>query len=158
MYRNTNKWGMSHMNDSWVKSMYGWVMSHTWVSHVSHMDESWHKYEWVMSVMGHIWMIHVSHMNESCHPYKWDRSHICMSHVSHMDESWHKYKDHIWMTVEFKVCDSYVCAMTHPYVRHDSSMCETWLIHMWDMTHTYICETWLIHTRDMTHPYVRHDT
>ena len=33
----------------------------------------------------------------------------------------------------------------------DSFICETWLIHMWDMTHSYvrhdsfICETWLIH-------------
>jgi len=40
--------------------------------------------------------------------------------------------------------------MTHSYVRHDSFICETWLIHMWDMTHSYvrhdsfICETWLM--------------
>jgi len=41
--------------------------------------------------------------------------------------------------------------MTHSYVRHDSFICVTWLIHMCDMTHSYvwhdsfICVTWLIH-------------
>jgi len=45
-----------------------------------------------------------------------------------------------------------------------SFTCETWLIHMWDMTHSYvrhdsfICATWLIHMCDMTHSYVRHDS
>jgi len=64
--------------------------------------------------------------------------------------------------------------MTHSYVRHDSFIRETWLIHMWNMTHVYVCnwvspcillmclhvwytrETWLIHMWDMTHSYVRH--
>jgi len=31
-----------------------------------------HVYEWVMS---HIWMSHVTHMNESCHTYEWVMSH-----------------------------------------------------------------------------------
>jgi len=40
----------------------------------------------------------------------------------------------------------------------------TWLIHMCDMTHSYvwhdsfICVTWLIHMCDMTHSYVWHDS
>jgi len=78
------------------------------------------------------------------------------------------------------------------YVGHDSFMCGTWLIHMWDRTNSYdsftfedlemrrlyvakrpvrtldgdvplfvrydsfICGTWLIHIWDMTHPYVGH--
>ena len=65
-----------------------------------------------------------------------------------------------------------------------SFMCETWLIHGWDMTHPYsryywfiyvrhnsyvrhqinqwhdsfICVIWLIHMCDMTHSYVWHDS
>jgi len=41
-------------------------------------------------------------------------------------------------------------------VGHDSFACGTWLIRMWDMTHSYVghdsftCETWLIHTWDTT--------
>jgi len=54
--------------------------------------------------------------------------------------------------------------LTHSYVRHDSFICETWLIH-WKNTCSkmaavssskwwlswLICETCLIHTWDMTH-------
>jgi len=40
--------------------------SHIWMSRGTHMNESCHTYEWVMS---HIWMSHVTHMNESCHTY-----------------------------------------------------------------------------------------
>ena len=73
-----------------------------------------------------------------------------------------------------------MCDMTHSHVWHDSSVlllllslrhdsfirdsliCETWFIHMWDMTHSYarhdwfICETYLIHMCNMTHAYARH--
>jgi len=36
-------------------------------------DSSCHTYEWVMS---HIWVSHVTHMSESCHTYEWFTSHI----------------------------------------------------------------------------------
>jgi len=58
----------------------------------------------------------------------------------------------------------YTWDMTHLYVRHDSFICETWLIYMWDMTHLYmrhdsfICEIWLIHmqpTFKQTHSRLR---
>jgi len=32
----------------------------------------------------------------------------------------------------------HMCDMTHSYVWHDSSICVTWLIHMCDMTHPYM--------------------
>ena len=61
--------------------------------------------------------------------------------------------------------------MTHPYMRHDSFICVTWLIHMCAVTHTcdtththnqaslmFSSVTWLIHTRDMTHSYEWHDS
>jgi len=54
---------------------------------------------------------------------------------------------------------------THHYTeRLNSFTWATWLIHMRDMTHSYvwhdsfICVTWLIHIRDMTHSYVWHDS
>ena len=56
------------------------------MSHVTHMNESCHTYEWVMS---HIWMSHVTHMKESCHTYEWAMSHIWMSHATRMNESCH---------------------------------------------------------------------
>ena len=44
------------------------------MSHVTHMNESCHAHEWVMS---HTWMSHVTHMNESCHTHEWVMSHTC---------------------------------------------------------------------------------
>jgi len=108
---------VTYMNEScytyeWVMSHIQWVISHTWMSHVTHMDELWmshvthmnescHAYEWVMS---HIWMSHVTHVNESCHTctignyhggfaagMRWV-PHIWISHVTHMNESCHTYE------------------------------------------------------------------
>ena len=56
------------------------VMSH--MSHVTHMNESCHTYEWVTS---RIWMGHVTSMSGSCHTYEWVMSHIWMGHVTHMN-------------------------------------------------------------------------
>jgi len=74
-----------------------WVMSHKWMSHVTHVNEPCHAYECAMS---HIWMSHVTHMNTSWHEtYKWITSHIWMSHVIHMKESCHTYgwdMSHVW--------------------------------------------------------------
>jgi len=68
--------------------------------------------------------------------------------------------------------DSYICVtwlihmgdMTHSFVWHDSFICVTWLIYLWNMTHWYgwhasfICVTGLIHMGDMTHSAVCHDS
>jgi len=79
------------------------VVSHTWVSHVTHMNKSSHTYEWVShtyewvmshlneschtyaSVMSHIWMSQVTHINQSSHTYEWDESHVQFSPVTRMD-------------------------------------------------------------------------
>ena len=74
-------------------------MSHTWMSHVTHMHESCHTYEWVMS---HIRMSHVTHINESCHTNQWVVSRIWMSHVIHTNES----------------CHTYECVMSHILMNH----------------------------------------
>ena len=81
-------------------------MSHIWMRHVTHMNESCHTYECVMShiyewVMSHVRMSHVTRMNaschtyewvnrwvkESCHTYEWVRPHLWISHVTHMNDS-----------------------------------------------------------------------
>ena len=67
---------VTHMNESC--HLYEWVMSHIWMSHITHVNESYHTCEWVISRM---WMSHITHMNESCHTYEWVMSHIWMSHV-----------------------------------------------------------------------------
>ena len=43
-------------------------VTHSFLNHGTHMNESWHTHEWVMA---HTWMSHGTHMNESCHTYEW---------------------------------------------------------------------------------------
>jgi len=115
------------------------------MSHVTHMNESCHTYEWVMS---HIWMSHVTHMNESCHTYGWVMSHInlirninvhatrmshvthCGSHVTHMS--------HVCVSdLSFSCIDMRLCDMTHS---HLSYVCHEVMSHMWmsHVTHPHI--------------------
>ena len=44
------------------------VVSHIWMSHVTHMNKSCYAYEWVMSQTH--WMSRVTHTNESCHTHE----------------------------------------------------------------------------------------
>jgi len=56
------------------------------------------------------------------------------------------------------------CKCMCDHVRHELFICETWHVHMWDMTHSYVwhdsfvCVIRLIHERrDMSYSSVRHD-
>ena len=74
----TYEWGGTHMNESW--HTYEWVMAHRrhiWMSHGTHMNESWHTYEWVMAHGRHIWMSHGTH--------EWVMAHTWMCHGTHMN-------------------------------------------------------------------------
>jgi len=75
---------------------HAWVMPHSCMHHGKHMnesclthDKSCHTYEWVMS---HVWISHVTHINDSCHTYECILSHTGMSHVTRMHGSSHVYK------------------------------------------------------------------
>jgi len=111
-------------------------MSHIWMSHVAHMNESCHTYERVMS---HIWMSHVTHMNEwYC---------VCRWVMSHIDESCHTYSQwRLW--------------------RNNPVMDEWCCVYRWDMSHIFtvvtlkkrFCEcTQLCDMCDVTHSYVWYD-
>ena len=65
--------------------------------------------------MSRIWNRHVSHMNESFHTYEWVISHIRMSHITHTNESCLTYAviSHIWMVQLMHACD-----MTYLQVIH----------------------------------------
>jgi len=69
------------------------------------------------------------------------------------------------MTYSCERHDSFIGEVTtHPYVRHDSSIWEPWLIHTRDMTHSYVrhesfmCETRRLHKIDMNHSNERPDS
>ena len=124
-------------------------------------------YEWVMSHMTtYEWGVcmNVYLHNHSCtnliiNPIIMNKpTRPCQSHT----QPWLVHMSH-----ESFICETWrihIRDVTHSYVRHDSCICATWLVHMWDMTHSYvrhdsfICETRLIHMWDMTHAYVTHDS
>jgi len=136
--RCTDESHVAHMNESC--HTYEWVTLLIRMSHVTHVNESCHTYKWVMS---HIWMSHSTHMNESRHTFEWVmshiewvKSHIWMSHVTHMNESRHMYR---WVT-------------SHTWISH--------VTHMNEPRHTYRWEpsTWMSHATHMNesrHTYER---
>jgi len=161
-------WPSPGMNESC--HTYEWVMSHIWMSHVTHMNESCHTYEWVMS---HIWMSHVTHMNESCHTYEWVMSYIWMSHVPHTNESCRTYEWVMAMNInqsyltrkscltrmdEADQIGSHVSGLLQVWMSHVTLMkksCHTyeWVMsheHEWVMPHTY--EGVLPHTHERGRP------
>ena len=98
----------------------------------------------------HTWMSHGKLKNESWHTYEWGTSHIWMSHdmCGGGIRSW-AADLHSWQHLTAKLRVTWLihmCDMTHSYVWHDSFVCVTWLIHMCDMTHdSFICVTWLVY-------------
>jgi len=89
---------------------YKWVISNVWMSHGTHMVQSWRSHVWMSHVthqhMRKVWLSHtthvnVTHMRESCHAYEWVMSHIWMSHVTYLKEPCGKYVwviSHMWMS------------------------------------------------------------
>ena len=51
----------------------------SWLSYGTHVNESWHIYQWVMA---HMWMSHGTHINESWHTCESFTVHIWISHVT----------------------------------------------------------------------------
>ena len=76
LYTDALLWWALYINES--RHTYEWVMSHTWMSRVTHMqqwanmNESWQALQRLLTT-------------ESRHTYKWVMSHIFMSRVTHVD-------------------------------------------------------------------------
>ena len=141
---HTHEWFTAYIGDCARKActcarrkFYEWVMSHIWVSEVTHMSESGHTYEWVMS---HIWLSHVTHMRESCHTYEWVVSHIWVSHVTHMSESCHTYEwvmSHIWVSRGLLVRERLLRVLEGSHAIHMNESCHKyeWIMSQISMSH-----------------------
>jgi len=133
----------------------------------SHMDQSRHTYERVMS---HIWMSHVTRMNESVtcacvcienadrhtHRYVRHDSFICLTYSSictplyDMTPACLKVIWVIWISLHWECIlniahvafELYTSDMAHSFVWHDSSNCailtHPWLIHVCHITHSRV--------------------
>jgi len=136
-----------------------WVLSLMWMSHVVHMkkDMSRTSRALVSSLCLHI-HIYMTYLYESCHSCGWVMLNI-------WNKTFHAQAEHSWAP---SVCTYILICVTclMSYVRQDSFICVTWLIHMCDMTRqlppsAYIYSyAWhvLFHMCDMTRSYVRHNS
>ena len=134
------------MNESCLT--YEWVMSHIWMSHVSHMNESCLSCEWMMRHIWvnrlpymnapcliwmnewgitHIWTSHVTYMNASCHLYEWVMAH------TYMDESCHTYE---WLLNRGLHSSPDVTDAVH--MDHVSHMNESCLTYEWQQGAAFI--------------------
>jgi len=99
-------------------------------------------------------MSHVTHINEWCHIYEWVTSHLCMSHVTHTNESCHTYEcftSHIRMRIALA---SLVCLHMHESCH--TYMSHTYMSHTY-MSHTYMSHIHVTHI-PVTHKHVTHKT
>jgi len=133
-------WNMTHpyMCDTWL--------IHTCVEH----DSSIHLWHMTHPYMCETWLIHTCVKHDSS-IHVWHMTHPYMCGASVCGSPWSISPD---MTH-----DSFIC------VRHDSFMCVTWLtvhvrhIGMWQSFINFAWyDSWLIHMCDMTHSYVWHDS
>ena len=117
---------------SWCHT-FVWVMSHIWMSRVTHMKEpcpatfdadstnthmnkSCHKYKKAMS---HTWRGCVIPVKKQFYTYEWVVSRIWRRHVTRMNES----------------CHTYEYLMSHVWLRHVSHMDESCHTYEWVLSH-----------------------
>ena len=94
---------MSHLWRSHITHMmeschtYDVVVSHIWRRRVLSRNESRRTYERIMSHIGislqHVWRSHVIYKNKSCDTHGWVMSHIWLSHAACMREACHRYRE-----------------------------------------------------------------
>jgi len=102
-------------------------VSHIWMRHVPHMNESCPTYECVMSSshmcrrslklilrgpVSHVWMSDVTRMNESCPTYECVMSNICRHSLC--SNSTCGPVSHTWMSQS--ACATYECVMSHSWM------------------------------------------
>jgi len=115
-----NEYG-THMSESWHRCE--WVMSHVWMSHGTCVDESCHTCECVMSF---VWISLGTHMSESCHTYEWVLWSV-WNIMTHMNRSRHMYEyvmAHIWMRHVVHSTREWV--MAHVWMSHGTRVNESW--------------------------------
>ena len=137
---------------------YEWVMSHTWMSHVTHVKCSHIN----RRRFARCWMSHATHTHWSCHTYQWTMPESCPTQARTRPKSTHAATlchKHWWIMSHILM--NHMCHMIHQYLwheylRHDSLVFVTWFISICDMSicdmiHQYL---WVMLTH-VTHTYNR---
>jgi len=149
----TSEWVISRMNES--RRTYQLVMSHIWMSHVTHIWMSHVTHIRHMNGSPHLWMSHVTyecvtsqtescdtHMNESrdTHTtYEWVMSHMNASH------RWLSHVTHIWMShvTHIRHIIGWCYSSTRALLRAKSTLKVPMKINIKKMTYGWVM--WLIY-------------
>ena len=139
-----------------------WVMSHIWMSHGTHMNKSWHTFEWVISLIRSLgsglydsfkcapWLIQMCVMTHSnvCHD-----SFKCAPWLIQMCTRTQSSVQHdLFIFVTWLKCATWslqMCAMTQSHVWKDSVMCAPWLSKICDVTHDSVARVTGLFCRDI---------
>ena len=161
---------------------FGWVMSHVWMSLVTHQYVSYYTYgvatvSRINTILGLFCKRDLPKRRYSAkdtydfidptdrsHPISWFTSHTSTSVVTHMNESCHTYEwvmSHIWMryvTHVNKSCHTYEWVMSHmcmSHVTHTITSCHTyeWVMSHECMSHIPMCISHVTHMNESCHTY-----
>jgi len=66
----------------------------------------------VDAAVSHIWTSHVTHINESCHTYEWVLSRIWMIGFTHVNTSWRIWGGDVKMDMSLRL-EVYICLHLH---------------------------------------------
>jgi len=138
---------VTHLNNAcqiWMN--HEWVILHMSMSHITDMNASCHVQGdglIIATFTGNLSYLTVTHMNESCHAYEWVMSHTGRR-AHHSDSYWKHCLFNGCGRLTGMVRDmsrwygswhvSLICDMTHSHLWHDSL---TWLIRICDMVYVY---------------------
>jgi len=128
------------------------VMSHNWMSHVTHVFHcSVNGQEWVTSE-SRMWMRNVAYKNEPCRtsesvmPHRpsttasmctaWNMR-SCQTH-SLMLNTWMSYQTHEWVIKHMNESNTWMSYQTHEWVKHMNELSNTWM----SQTHEWV-NTWM---------------
>jgi len=129
-------------------NMSKWNMSHTWMSHATHTNESCHRCK---RVIPRLWMSHFTRVNESCHVHMNESCHTYEWVMSHKKESCPTYESVMWQIGEWhgiELCHTYHnMGGLDPMPQHVTHIHELWHIYSWDMSHiwmSHVTQKWVM--------------
>jgi len=122
-------------------------------------NESCHAWKWVMPTCQIVWMRRVTHINESYHTYSWLMSRVWMSHVTHtLGTRWQCHVQNVWMSHvahRNESCHTWTSRVTH--MNESCHTCEWVMSHIWmsHVTHMNVScrimsQVWMSHVTNMS--------
>jgi len=138
------------------------IITHLWTNHVTNtneshgirMNESCHKYEWVIVQLCILQNNHYTPMNKSCHKYEWVMVHVCILHNNLVVQGPHFHKSrHTQEQVVSQI------RMSHGTVAHSTQQpCRATQQPTQQLCRPRLCMSWHTWEWVMSHIWMSHGT